>query len=84
MIGNKVNDMRKLKQWQFEKLKIPNLTFNAIDDYFVGVPELRSHLLKWSGADICGGGLNECLEEVLILADAMRIKFNIVRQFVYE
>lgn len=83
MIRKKVNDSRELTQLQVAKLKIPDYTYDKLEDYYMGIPNIRWILPKWNGCDICGGGLNECLEEVLILADALKLQYNVVNQFVY-
>jgi hypothetical protein len=40
-------------------------------------------LTKYKKYNVCGGGRNECLEEVLLMLDALGIKYNLINEFVY-
>lgn len=83
MIKKKVNDSRQLSKRDVLNLKIPDFIYKELEDMPIYIPELRWYINKWNGADICGGGFNECYEEVLLLADALNLKFNPVQQFIY-
>lgn len=80
MIENKKWDWRDLTDDDFKKLKIDKIN---TEKYALNIPDLAFRIRTMNGADICGGGLDECLEEVLILADALSIKFNKINEFCY-
>jgi hypothetical protein len=40
-------------------------------------------LPRWNGADIVGGGRNECLQEVLLWAEALGVTVHPVDRFIY-
>jgi len=47
------------------------------------IPELSDELTGWDGSVVCGGGEEECLEEVLLLADALGVQLHPLHEFVY-
>jgi hypothetical protein len=83
MLRNKINDIRQLSKEDVKKINVPDLLYNELEKYGFYIPDLANYIRKWNGADICGGGFHECLDEVMILADAMRLKFNIIHKFTY-
>ena len=83
MLIKKKTDIRDLTKDDIRRLKIDNLTLKTIQDHYLGIPDLYGIINKWNGSDICGGGLDECLEEVMILADAMKLRLNIIHKWTY-
>lgn len=83
MVYKKYTDIRQCTKQDVKRIGVDELVFKNIENHFIGIPDLRWVLPKWNNADICGGGFNECLDEVLILAEALRLNLNIVHQFVY-
>jgi hypothetical protein len=58
-----------------------NLRF--VDDPLF-IPNISLSLLKrFSGCYLCGGGREECLEEVKILMDTFNVRYTLVRDFIY-
>lgn len=53
------------------------------DDIGFFIPELARRLQNIGPVAVLGGGVNECLAEVLILLKAMRVPFTVVDEFVY-
>lgn len=86
LLYKKIYDWRQLTE---EDIRIINkgmdekLMMSTLENYFMGIPDLAFKFKKWAGSDICGGGFYECLDEVMILAEAMRLNLNIVQQFTY-
>src|SRR5581483_6939801 len=83
MIMNRKWDWRNLTKQDFRRLKIPDMTIKLVNDYHFAIPDLAFRIRRLDGADICGGGVNECLDEVMILAEAMKVKLNILHDWTY-
>ena len=83
MLRNKIRDIRQLSREDVLKLGIDDLEFEKLEDYGFYIPDLARLVRKYNGADICGGGYHECLEEVMILGDALNLNFKIQNQFTY-
>lgn len=83
MIQKGYTDIRELKKEDIEYLNIEEVTMDTLENHGFYIPDLKDTLASWSGADICGGGLNECLEEVKILSEAMGLTFNNISKFIY-
>jgi hypothetical protein len=83
MLRHRINDIRDLTRQAIKTIGVPDLTFRKLEQHHLAIPDLRGILPKWDGADICGGGFNECLDEVMILSEAMRLKLRIVPGFTY-
>jgi hypothetical protein len=83
MLKNNKRDIRQLTEEDVKKINVPELIFDNLEEVGFFIPDLAKHIRKWNGADIVGGGLDECLEEVMLLAEAMNVKFNIIHQFTY-
>lgn len=73
MIEEGIYDSRDLEM-EVEDLEEGNIYLPSFD---------FAVLKEFDGAEIIGGGRNECLEELTILLDAMEIKYTINNQFVY-
>jgi hypothetical protein len=65
------------------KINIEGLLFESLEDHGFNIPELDDIIVKWNGSSIMGGGENECLAEVEILADARGLAFNRVEKFTF-
>jgi len=83
MINQRKWDWRDLKKADFAKLKIPDITIKLVHQYNFHIPDLVFRIKRLNGADICGGGVNECLDEVMILAEAMHVQLNIINEWTY-
>ena len=83
MIKTRKFDWRELTDEDFDKLAIPDMTRKLVEDYNFNIPDLAFKIRSVNGADICGGGFDECLAEVTLLADAMNVKLNIINKFTY-
>jgi len=83
MIQRGINDIRELSEQDVQNIGVSDLLHEQLEDYGFFIPDLQSILEDWNGSDICGGGQNECLAEVEILAEAMNLRFNQVQAFIY-
>ena len=79
MMNNGINDLRELTDEQVELLGIKL----NIEDNMINIPDLAEILPQWSGAAIIGGGKDECLAEVMILANALDIDINEDDSYIY-
>jgi len=73
-----INDLRKIK--------IPFELENSLDSRTLSIelPPFDIDILKkYKGATILGGGKIECLYEVKLLMDAMRIKYKEFKPYIY-
>jgi len=52
---------------------------DAIHLAYVCIPTLKSY----NNCTLVGGGRNECLAEMVLLFDALRIKYKLLNQFIY-
>lgn len=83
MLVNKKRDIRDFTRKDFSKINVPGLTYSKEESMALYLTELYGIINKWNGADICGGGVNQCLAEVLVLAEAMKLKLNVIHQYTY-
>ncbi len=83
MLRKKMFDVRQLTREDVKKIGVSELVFSKIEDNLISIPDLYRILPRYNGADICGGSRHECLDEVMILSEALRLKFNIIRKFTY-
>lgn len=83
MIINRIWDWRELSEEDIKKLGIPDLTQDELEKWGFNIPDLAFRIRKLNGADICGGGINECLDEVMILAEAMNVQLNVIDAFTF-
>jgi hypothetical protein len=83
MLRKRYTDMRQLSKRDVKIIGVPELTFAKLEQHFLGIPQLRGIIPKWNGADICGGAFHECLDEVMILIEALRLNINIIHDFTY-
>ena len=83
MLDNDVRDIRELTPEDVEQIGIDDLLVDDLEGYGFFVPDLRDVLPRWSGSDICGGSVDECLAEVEILAQAMGLRFKRLGDFTY-
>lgn len=83
MIKMKKWDWRDLSEEEFEYLAIPDMTIDLVHGYGFNIPDLAFRIRRLDGADICGGGFNECLAEVTLLADALNVRLNIIHEYTY-
>jgi len=84
MIQNNIHDSRDLSEEAVVALDIEDFIHEDLNDMPVYLPELSDILPEWNNSDICGGHLNYCLGEVLILTKALGLSFNMLNEFVYE
>lgn len=52
-------------------------------DDMISIPELMDEMKKLNNIIIMGGGINECLKEVIIALDALNKTYNIIDKFCY-
>ena len=83
MINTDIHDIRDLSEDDVDKLNIDELLFEDLEDYGFNIPELNDIIANWNGSSIMGGGKNECLAEVEILADARDLVFNRIEKFTF-
>ena len=86
MLQKKVHDSRDIDDdvWAKELPELWKHVTSSFDDPIWFPPEIRiDKLKKWSGSYICGGGIHECLREILILLSAFNIKVKVVKEFTY-
>lgn len=83
LISHNLYDIRQLKEDDLERLDISDLTQDILNDHGFYIPELKRILPAWNGSDLCGGGFQECLNEVMLLSEAMNLRMNLVKQFTY-
>lgn len=83
MLRTKTWDIRNLSEEDIRKIGVSDLVHSELEKYGFYIPELAFIIRKWAGADICGGGLEECLEEVMLLGDSLKLNFNVIRQFTF-
>jgi hypothetical protein len=72
-----VNDARELPEDIKEDLPLDP------EGWALYIPELAGDLKDWDGAVVCGGGEEECLEEVRLIADAVGVQLHPWDEFVY-
>lgn len=74
------NDVRELDSKILSRLGID---FN-VENYPLGMDDrIIEPLKQFKGADICGGGRNECLQEVEYLMDALNCRYKEVSKYIY-
>lgn len=83
MIKKNYYDIRQLTENDIKALKISELTMDVLENHGFYIPELRKILPTWNKSDICGGGFQECLNEVILLSEALNLKMNLIKEFVY-
>jgi hypothetical protein len=77
MLEEGLSDSRELSTEMQEQ-------FGLSEDTAISIPyDLIEVLRDFNGADICGGGDNDCLREVELLAEGAGLRFNRLYQFVY-
>ena len=78
MIMRRVNDSRELPEEVLEDLGVDGMS----DD--INLPHIDiGQLRQFSGAFLCGGGVNECLREVQLLMSALNIRTTVMSQFTF-
>lgn len=93
MLENSVHDLRDLleddpKTYENFKIRFKNsdiINLN-LNDYFIYIPDDLIEFLTNNISDnvvLVGGGEKECLKEVRILLDALKIKYSVNSEFVY-
>lgn len=90
MYMNKNYDSRDISVDDWQKV-LPPRDFNILKDALengdlsIWTPDISVAELKndWNNSLICGGSLNECLKEILILLRAFNIKYTLVDKFTY-
>lgn len=90
MFMNRKYDSRDISIEQWKEILPPN-DFNAISEALeeesltIWTPDISIADLKnnWNNSLICGGSLNECLKEILILMSTFNIKYTLVDKFIY-
>lgn len=90
MYMNRKNDSRDISIDEWKKV-LPQSDFNAIGDALedggltIWTPDISIADLKnnWNNSLICGGSLNECLKEIMLLMNAFNIKYTLVDKFIY-
>lgn len=82
MVQKNITDVRDLDDGEAQK--IFGKDFDP-DDYPAWVNIDLYNKLKAFGnnIDVCGGGRNECLEEIEYYLKAMGIKYNLINKFIY-
>ena len=83
MVSKDIRDIRELTEEDIEQIGIDDLLFEDLESYGFYVPDLKDVLPRWSGSDICGGSVDECLAEVEILARALGLRFKRLSKFTY-
>lgn len=83
MLRKRIYDWRQFTSEDLAKFKSLNLTRNKLEMHFMGLPEMAYMLTSWRNAHIIGGGLDECLEEVMLLADALKLNLIRVDKYTY-
>ena len=83
MISSGIHDIRDLSESDVGKINIDEFLFEDLERYIFHIPELNDIIANWNGSSIMGGGENECLAEVEILADARGLTFNRVEKFTF-
>ena len=86
MYNQKISDSRELFDGDEEKIaevfgeeNLWWLTEDTISVGWIAMDELK----RMSPFYICGGGKEECLKEVLLMCNALNIKYKIISRFVY-
>jgi hypothetical protein len=85
MYQQKVHDSRDLYKGDENKIMeiygddMGEILLDGIQINFINI----SWLKQLSPFYLCGGGKNECLKEVMLLCDAMNVKYKLLNEFVY-
>lgn len=69
--------------YKFAKNKYGNPQTFFEDNIYIPTHIRIDKLKKWSGSFICGGGINECLKEILILLSSYNIKVKTVKRYTF-
>lgn len=94
MLRKKVHDSRDIDievwkeeipdLWKFVERKYGEYSEGFFDSAIYLPTDIRiDKLKKWKGSYICGGGIMECLKEILILLSVFNIKATVIRRFTY-
>lgn len=83
MLENDIRDIKDLSEEDIEQIGVSDLLVEDLEDYGFFVPDLKDVLGRWNGSSIAGGGENECLAEVEVLADAMGLNFRRLPHYIY-
>ena len=86
MIDNDKYDVRDISEKDLKNIINDEYLIHEIlnERIFLSLPQFDIDILKrFNGASICGGGRNECLAEIQILLEAMRIKTKVINKYVY-
>lgn len=83
MLRKKIWDIRELNEKDINLLKIADLETEKLEEYGFNIPDLAFELPKWSNSIVCGGGLEHCLEEVMLLGASLNLNFKIENRFTY-
>ena len=83
MLKNDMSDSRELEEDELEELTGDEYDADMGNDP-LSILDIPLTLLKrFNNSNIVGGAANECLAEVVLFLDALNIKYNTVRKFIY-
>lgn len=86
MLRNKIWDWRMLSEPVANRIGEvlgKDMSIRYRENHFFGIPQVAFGLRKWNNCDVIGGSCEECLEEILILMEALQMKYKVNYEFVY-
>jgi len=83
MIKKNYSDSREIDEDDYKKLKIQDDAIDFLESDSLGLPDIYDDMKHFNNSEIIGGGQNECLLEMEITLEAMKIKTKRNRHFIY-
>jgi hypothetical protein len=81
MLQNDINDSREIDDEKIQEIMgREELPAGPI---FMPAYPIVPTLSDWNGADLCGGGEQQCLNEMKILMDSINMDYSVVSRWVY-
>jgi hypothetical protein len=81
MVQNDINDSREIDDEKIQEIMgREELPAGPI---FMPAYPIVPTLSDWNGADLCGGGEQQCLNEMKILMDSINMDYSVVSRWVY-
>lgn len=90
MYMNRKNDSREITYDQWKEI-LPKQDFDIIEHGIkdegltIWTPDISIGDIKnnWNNSLLCGGSLNECMKEIMLMMSTFNIKYTIVDKFTY-
>ena len=84
MVVHIINDSRDIENLE-EVVDVGDEYEEWMEDEPINLPDiLISKLKKFNKGYLCGGGVDQCLKEFMILLSVFNIKYKLVRDFVFN